>query len=375
MRTTSLRTLVVALSTCILLLPCRAPAQACVGDCDSDIHVTVNEILTMIHIALGNASVSTCGDGAGDANGDGKITIDEILAAVNNALSGCPPLATSTPTNTATASATPTETPLRADTPTPTNTATASATPTETPAPTATATPGWTPSDGAISVADAVARDARGMALYLNQTLTTEGVVTVSAGVFSGNKLKIFIQGGSAGIMVYHQSAAFVPAFQEGDLLLATGVIRQADPTGGDNLAEGTVLVDVTDGNGAFKLSTGYPLPEPTTVTLDDLVANGVALTGTLVHLPSVHKISGNWPQLGDKTTEVTVGGDSAATLLVRFQRPTITQDLANELQAIGNGSLALTGILVQDDRDTSDGLLGGFELWPRGDEDIAAAP
>lgn len=352
MRTTSLRTVVVALSTCILLLPCRAPAQACVGDCDNDGHVTVNEILTMVDVALGNASLSACG--AGDANGDSQITIDEILAAVNNALNGCGPLPTETPT--------------------PTNTATASATPTETPLTTSTATPGWTPSDGAISVADAVARDAQGWALHYGQSLTTEGVVTVSAGLFAGNKLKIFIQSGGAGIMVYHQSAAFVPAFQAGDLLLATGAIRQADPTGGGNLAEGTVLVDIT--SGAFSvLGTGYPLPEPTTVTIDDLVANGVALTGTLVHVASVHKVSGSWPLLGDKTTEVTVADNSGATLVVRFQRPTISPELADELQTIGDGWLALTGIVVQDDPDISDGLLSDFAVWPRGDEDITTVP
>ncbi len=61
---------------------------ACVGDCNNDTSVTVDEILTMVNIALGNASVSTCL--AGDANHDNEITIDEILAAVNNALNGCP---------------------------------------------------------------------------------------------------------------------------------------------------------------------------------------------------------------------------------------------------------------------------------------------
>jgi len=348
MRTTSLRSLVVALSTCIVLSSSRAPAQACVGDCNGDTHVTVDEILTMVNVALGNASVSACGDG--DVNSDSQITIDEILAAVNNALDGCPPLPTSTPTDTATASATPTETPL----------------------PTSTATPSQTQGNGTTSVADAVARDTQGMALHLGQSLTTEGVVTVSAGLFAGNKLKTFIQSGGAGIMVYHQTSG--EAFQEGDLLQATGVIRQADPTGGDNLAEGTVLIDITNG-AATVLSTGNPLPDPTSVTLGDVVANGVALTGTLVHVPSVHKISGNWPKLGDKTTQVTVGDDSGTTLLVRFQRPTITSELADELQAIGDGWLALTGIVVQDDRDISDGLLSGYYIWPRGAEDIAAVP
>jgi len=49
--------------------------------------VTIDEILTMVDIALGNTPISTCG--AGDANHDNQITIDEILTAVNNALIGC----------------------------------------------------------------------------------------------------------------------------------------------------------------------------------------------------------------------------------------------------------------------------------------------
>jgi hypothetical protein len=49
--------------------------------------VTVDEILTMVNIALGNTAVTTCE--AGDANHDGHITVDEILTAVNSALNGC----------------------------------------------------------------------------------------------------------------------------------------------------------------------------------------------------------------------------------------------------------------------------------------------
>jgi hypothetical protein len=47
----------------------------------------VDDIITMVDIALGNAAISACK--AGDANHDGTITIDEILTAVNNALNGC----------------------------------------------------------------------------------------------------------------------------------------------------------------------------------------------------------------------------------------------------------------------------------------------
>jgi hypothetical protein len=59
----------------------------CVGDCNGGGTITVDEILTMVNIGLGNASIDLCR--AGDANGDGQITGDEILTAVNNALNGC----------------------------------------------------------------------------------------------------------------------------------------------------------------------------------------------------------------------------------------------------------------------------------------------
>lgn len=63
---------------------------ACVGDCDGSHSVTVDEILTIVNIALGSLPVSDCPPG--DANGDQQITVDEILIAVNNALNnGCAP--------------------------------------------------------------------------------------------------------------------------------------------------------------------------------------------------------------------------------------------------------------------------------------------
>ena len=68
-------------------VPPTPTPRPCDGDCNGDGTVTVDDILTMINIALGNARVDDCL--AGDVNGDGMITVDEILAAVNNALNGC----------------------------------------------------------------------------------------------------------------------------------------------------------------------------------------------------------------------------------------------------------------------------------------------
>lgn len=63
------------------------PSLACVGDCNGNGSVTVDEVLTLVNIALGNTPVTSCR--AGDANHDNEITVDEILAAVNHALNGC----------------------------------------------------------------------------------------------------------------------------------------------------------------------------------------------------------------------------------------------------------------------------------------------
>jgi hypothetical protein len=62
--------------------------NGCVGNCDYSSGVTVDEILTMVNIDLGNTPIGACE--AGDATGDGRITVDEILSAVNYALNGCP---------------------------------------------------------------------------------------------------------------------------------------------------------------------------------------------------------------------------------------------------------------------------------------------
>ena len=101
------------------------PIADCAGDCNNSGQVTVNELLTMVDIALGNLQLQACA--AGDQNADGTVTIDEILTAVNYALSGCPAASASvqaqyverapsravrvTPTPTATATPTPTATP------------------------------------------------------------------------------------------------------------------------------------------------------------------------------------------------------------------------------------------------------------------------
>ncbi len=50
--------------------------------------MTVNDLLTVIEIAAGRASIAACP--LADSNGDQQVSLEEVLQAVNNALDGCP---------------------------------------------------------------------------------------------------------------------------------------------------------------------------------------------------------------------------------------------------------------------------------------------
>lgn len=71
-----------------ILLAAAAPALACTGDCNGDGEVTINEAITGVNVALGNAPVGECT--RFDANQDGSVTVNELIAAVGAVLDGCP---------------------------------------------------------------------------------------------------------------------------------------------------------------------------------------------------------------------------------------------------------------------------------------------
>jgi len=90
-------------------------ADVCVGDCDRDDTVTVDEVVKGINIALGNLPIEACP--VFDRDSDTRVSVDELIRAVNNALDGCPAVATVTPTATVTPNVL---TPTATETPVPT---------------------------------------------------------------------------------------------------------------------------------------------------------------------------------------------------------------------------------------------------------------
>ena len=114
-------------------LSAHAGAQ-CVGDCDDDNEVEINELVIGVNIGLGIEPLSRCSEFDGD--GDETLSIDELVRAVAFSLDSCPSISTPTQTPTGTPTSTPTFTPTL----TPTFTITTSPTLTPTPTPTATIT-------------------------------------------------------------------------------------------------------------------------------------------------------------------------------------------------------------------------------------------
>ena len=87
--------------------------QACPGDCNGDGMVGVNELVTIVNIALGSIPLSQCP--AADVDRDGHVVINEMVEAVDAALNGCPPaLPTAIPTSISTSTPTPEATPIGA---------------------------------------------------------------------------------------------------------------------------------------------------------------------------------------------------------------------------------------------------------------------
>lgn len=120
-------------ATAALGLPVRGAEAAyglCPGDCDGDLQVEINELITGVRIALEAELLSACP--TFDTDGNGVVTIDNLLAGVAAAQIGCP---WNGPTPTATA------TPVDTDTPAVTPTGTAEPTSTLTEVPTTTPTP------------------------------------------------------------------------------------------------------------------------------------------------------------------------------------------------------------------------------------------
>ncbi len=69
-------------------VPSGTPPSGCIGDCDHNGTVTVDELITGVDIAIGAAPLTVCP--TFDCNGTGLVTVNCLVEAVSDALNGCP---------------------------------------------------------------------------------------------------------------------------------------------------------------------------------------------------------------------------------------------------------------------------------------------
>jgi outer membrane protein assembly factor BamB len=63
------------------------PSAGCVGDCNGDATVSVDELIRAVSISLGTSTIDTCD--AIDNNRDGTVAVSELVRGVGKSLGGC----------------------------------------------------------------------------------------------------------------------------------------------------------------------------------------------------------------------------------------------------------------------------------------------
>jgi hypothetical protein len=90
-----------AASTLSVTAAAQIAAPLCVGDCDGDRVVSIDNLLVVVNMALGNQPIINCA--VGDVGLDGFVGVADVIAVVNQAMQGCPPIPpTPTPTQVST---------------------------------------------------------------------------------------------------------------------------------------------------------------------------------------------------------------------------------------------------------------------------------
>lgn len=148
----------VVLDALLVIATAQTVGAVCVGDCNSQNGVTIDEVQHVVNIFLDAADLSGCLNA--DRDHDNRVSIDEVQATVLSFLgdeTSCPTVVpttptvgASTPTETPTSSPTPTASPSPSGTATSTFTATLAVTPTATWSVTPTATEDVSPTETTV---------------------------------------------------------------------------------------------------------------------------------------------------------------------------------------------------------------------------------
>ena len=202
-----------------------------------------------------------------------------------------------------------------------------------------------------ISVLHAV--DSNGNLNYNSYTVRVTGVATVSNNVFSTTDLETDLQDATGGLTIFKSGSAST-TISSGRNYSATGSLVQVN--GLAELVPDNVSTDIVD------KGTGTN-PEPTVVTIAQLLANPESYESKLIKIKNVTKTSGTWS--ANSNLNITDGTSSAITLKI-----TGSTDLSTNPEPIWPKDII--GIFTQ--YKTSSPYTDGYQIKPRSINDFQNA-
>ncbi|MEE2903121.1 MAG: lamin tail domain-containing protein [Myxococcota bacterium] len=211
-----------------------------------------------------------------------------------------------------------------------------------------------------VTVEMARQQNTAGEMLYRNHAVWIKGRATSSPSTFRNDRINFTLQDGQSGIAVYATDIS-VPAFSEGDQIAVKGVLDQY--YGLTQVSGRSLSVEV--------IEESNEKIEPARVTISELLANAEEYESRLILIEEVDFESpvsvwaGDGP--GDGSNYVIT--DGTGNLSVRVWK---------DIDLVGTNTpskkFAIRGVLSQRSTDGPNGLSAGYQLWPRGADDIILA-
>jgi MYXO-CTERM domain-containing protein len=208
-------------------------------------------------------------------------------------------------------------------------------------------------------IRDTRVQETDGRLRWVGHSAKIRGVVTGQQGVFASARIDFSVVDDSdTGIRIF--SFDEPPAFpiRVGDIVEATGELVQF--SGIAELAGDNLSFEIVGEGGAV---------ETTTVTIQELLTRGEELESRVVHIADVEfaEPSTNWPG-PDRDGNIRITDPSGGQLVVRI----VTSNDLSGMSAPQYG-FHITGIVGQF--PAMGEFLGGYQIYPRGINDITAKP
>jgi hypothetical protein len=209
------------------------------------------------------------------------------------------------------------------------------------------------------TVERARAQDPDGTLRWDNLSVWVKGRATSSANVFRADRINFTIDDGNSGIAIYSLDGA-IPVIENGTEVEVLGVLEQY--YGLAQITEPALVVRVLGGAVA-------PVAPEQVASIAALLNNAETLESRVITLQNLEFVEPTQTWTAD-------GAGGGSNYLVTDGTGQVAVRVWSGVDLVGvstpTGKFNLTAVLSQRSMDGRDGLLGGYQLWPRSKEDVA---